>query len=202
MMKTLEFMGEAIRNPKHPFRKTEQSAQKSAEKPLRAQENQGISPSDGLAVRRNGVRRILDSVSKKRQPVSSQPAAREKSPLAFRTDSKKFQLVGHGLEAVFGGDPLLNFLRETFFNLHDFRTLACRPDDDDGRRRFRRRVRSAPRRRQNQTASPCPFPRAGASRDKSSPGRTGLWAFRKKFPGWSADADGGAEFPESPRAGR
>jgi len=29
MMKTLEFMGEAIRNPKHPFRKTENQPKKA-----------------------------------------------------------------------------------------------------------------------------------------------------------------------------
>ena len=29
MMKTLEFMGEAIRNPKHPFRKTEHQPKKA-----------------------------------------------------------------------------------------------------------------------------------------------------------------------------
>ena len=29
MMKTLEFMGEAIRNPKHPFRKTDNQPKKA-----------------------------------------------------------------------------------------------------------------------------------------------------------------------------
>jgi hypothetical protein len=29
MMKTLEFMGEAIRNPKHPFRKTQNHSKKA-----------------------------------------------------------------------------------------------------------------------------------------------------------------------------
>jgi hypothetical protein len=57
--------------------------------------------------------------------LQPQPDGGEKSPLAIRTDSKKFQLVGHGFEPVLGGNPFLNFLREAFFNLHDFRTFRA-----------------------------------------------------------------------------
>jgi hypothetical protein len=48
-----------------------------------------------------------------------------KSPLAFWTNSKKFQFVRYGFETVFGGDELLNFFRETFFNLDDVRTFCA-----------------------------------------------------------------------------
>jgi hypothetical protein len=33
--------------------------------------------------------------------------------------------VGHGFEAVSGGDSFLNFLRKTFLDLHDFRALRA-----------------------------------------------------------------------------
>ena len=95
----------------------------------------------------------------------------EKSLLALRADPKKFQLVRHGLEAVLGGDALLDFVAENIPQSPRLPNSACRPDDGDGRRRLRRRVQTAPRRRQNQTASPSPFSRAGAWSGKSSPGR-------------------------------
>jgi hypothetical protein len=45
----------------------------------------------------------------------------EKSPLAGRADSKKFQLVGHGFEAVLSGNTRLNFTEKTLVNLDDLR---------------------------------------------------------------------------------
>lgn len=54
-----------------------------------------------------------------------QAGSQEKSPLALRADSKKFKLMRHKLEFVFGGDALLDFFWKTFFNLHDFGTIRA-----------------------------------------------------------------------------
>jgi hypothetical protein len=51
---------------------------------------------------------------------------KEKSPLAIRADSKKFQPVGHGFEAVCSGDARFDFARKTFVNFNHFR--AARAD--------------------------------------------------------------------------
>jgi hypothetical protein len=53
----------------------------------------------------------------------TQPDDRKKSPRAVRTDSKKFELVGYGLEAVLRGDPFFNSFRKAFFDLHDCGTF-------------------------------------------------------------------------------
>ena len=69
---------------------------------------------------------VLDSLCRKRQPVPHESRMKEeKSPLAIRTNPKKFQFVGHGLEAVFGGDSFFNFSEKTFLNLHDLRAFGA-----------------------------------------------------------------------------
>jgi hypothetical protein len=62
---------------------------------------------------------------KKCQFVSLKTGSQEKSPLALRADSKKFKLVRHGFEFVFGGDLPLNFFRKAFFNLNDLGTIRA-----------------------------------------------------------------------------
>jgi hypothetical protein len=58
--------------------------------------------------------------------VWAKPDKEEKLPLAIRADSEKFQLVGHGFEAICSGDARFDFARKTFVNLNHFR--AARAD--------------------------------------------------------------------------
>jgi hypothetical protein len=44
----------------------------------------------------------------------------EKSSLAFRTNSKKFEFVGDAFKVIFSGDLFLNFLRKTFVDFNNF----------------------------------------------------------------------------------
>src|ERR1700685_3207316 len=50
---------------------------------------------------------------------------KRKSSLAIRADPKKFQLVRHGFEFIFRRNPVLDFLRKTFFNLDYFGTIRA-----------------------------------------------------------------------------
>ena len=50
---------------------------------------------------------------------------KEKSSLAFRTNSKKFQFVGDAFKAVFCGNLSFNFSGKAFLNFDDFRTFGA-----------------------------------------------------------------------------
>ena len=73
---------------------------------------------------------------------------------------------------------------------------------DDGDRADPRPIQSAPRRRQNRSDAPSPFPPANASNDKWSPNHIRRGAGPPGFPCWSGDARGCAGHPESPAAAR
>src|ERR1700722_17078798 len=124
MMKTMEIISEAVRNPRHPFRKADNQPKKAQKNRYeRRKIKEYLHLGDWLA--EEMAKQNLFRLFKKCLFVSLKTCSQEKSPLSLRADSKKFQLVCHGFEFVFGGDALLNFFWKTFFNLDDFGTIRA-----------------------------------------------------------------------------
>ena len=104
MMKTLEVIGEAVRNPKYPFRKAEHQPKKARKTATNAEKSRNISIWATGWLKKWPEAGFAQPVQKDASQIRPNLTEEEKSPLAVRADSEKFQFVRHGFEAVPGGD--------------------------------------------------------------------------------------------------
>ena len=90
-------MGEAVRNPKHPFRKTDNQPKKALKNRYERRKIKEYLHLGGLAGGRNGISRFFDRLSRKSQPVSVQTGSAGKITAGIPGRFQKIPVCGSRL---------------------------------------------------------------------------------------------------------